>query len=97
MSINPPLTDLPIEKADIGFYQGFNLLGCGGGTFRQALYFIRYHREAPAGFSAPGSFYRCIEGQEVGALCDRLDKFDDLPDLLGRHGAGTAQAGWGRG
>ena len=24
MSINPPLTDLPIEKADIGFYQGFN-------------------------------------------------------------------------
>jgi choline-glycine betaine transporter len=24
MSINPPLTDLPIEKANNGFYQGFN-------------------------------------------------------------------------
>lgn len=24
MSISPPLTDLPIKKANSGFYQGFN-------------------------------------------------------------------------
>src|SRR5690606_23791529 len=67
-----------------GFYQRFNLLGGGGGTFREALYLVRDHREAAACFAGHGRLDRRVQRENVGLVGDVVDQRYDVTDLLGR-------------
>src|SRR5690606_4790225 len=67
-----------------GLNQCFNLLGCCRGTFRQALNFVRNHREAPARVTGHGGLDRRVQGQDVGLVGDVVDQGYDVTDFLGR-------------
>src|SRR5690606_6778579 len=67
-----------------GFYQRFDLLGCRGGTFSKALYFVRNHREAPACFTGHGRLDRRVKSQDVGLVSNVVNQRYDVTNLLGR-------------
>src|SRR5690606_14179851 len=54
------------------------------GTFREALYFVRYHGEAAARVAGHGRLDRGVQCKDVGLVGDVVDQADDVADLLGR-------------
>src|SRR5690606_1787401 len=67
-----------------GLNQGLDLLGRRGGTFREALYLVRYHGEAAAGVTGHRRLDRGVKGEDVGLVGNVVDQANDVTDLLGR-------------
>src|SRR5690606_25080686 len=67
-----------------GFHQCLDLLGRPGGTFRQTLNLVGYHREAPARITGHRRLDRRVQCQDVGLVRNVVDQADDVTDLLGR-------------
>ena len=64
-----------------GANQALDLFGGLGAALRQAAYFARHHRKAPALLACARSLHGGVQRQDVGLEGDPVDHADDVGDL----------------